>query len=67
DLNECIELHPVIKDDLYLVAYASVECGLVHADENKIDLAISKEVEETKKNTLDFHWNPDCTFVFIQL
>ena len=37
----------MIKDDLYLVAYASVERGLVYADENKIDLALSI-LEETK-------------------
>ncbi|XP_065370774.1 tetratricopeptide repeat protein 39B-like [Calliphora vicina] len=53
DLNECINLQPDIKEDLYLIAYASVECGLVYADENNIDLAINT-LEETKKKYTGF-------------
>ncbi|XP_046801280.1 tetratricopeptide repeat protein 39B-like [Lucilia cuprina] len=51
DLNECIDLHPLIKEDLYLIAFASVECGLVYADENKINLAINT-LEETNEESI---------------
>lgn len=48
DLEACIALHPHIVEDNYLIAYAAVETGLLHADENRTELAIAT-LEDAKK------------------
>ncbi|XP_049316396.1 tetratricopeptide repeat protein 39B isoform X3 [Bactrocera dorsalis] len=53
DLEACMNLESQVKEDTYLVAYACVESGLVHADEQNYDLAIST-IEEAKKKYTGF-------------
>ncbi|XP_054091403.1 tetratricopeptide repeat protein 39B-like [Zeugodacus cucurbitae] len=53
DLEACMNLQSQIKEDTYLMAYACVESGLVHADEQNYELAITT-IEEAKKKYTGF-------------
>lgn len=48
-LEEAISLHKKIKEDFYIIPYAIVEIGLLHIDQNRLDLAMSC-LEDAKKN-----------------
>ncbi|XP_054091586.1 tetratricopeptide repeat protein 39B-like [Zeugodacus cucurbitae] len=53
DLEACMNLQSQIKEDTYLMAYVCVESGLVHADEQNYELAITT-IEEAKKKYTGF-------------